>query len=266
MAPHQEHVEAGENHSTGLETAFVAALEWLLDIKIPTKSAASIKADVAKSADDPEEKEGCELLVKLHREALRRDAPARDALREKVQPAIVASLRASDLQRSPGWRAALDLYDAANAPIADGQPPLTHEIAQCYFNLHAFYQALVSDEEWKPLPEMARSDYTRQLAELYPGLPSTAKQWFGNLPAFWTDLYAEWTGLAPDQRAACRERLIAQLSGLKASPMAHLPMHAGRFDPWRLTGLQGENDAFRRLIGAMRYQGASISNMIATGS
>jgi len=131
-------------------------------------------------------------------------------------------------------KAALDLYDAANAPIAAGPPPLTHEIALCYFNLFAFYRALVSDKEWKPLPEMARSDYTRKLAALYPEMPSPSKQWLANLPAFWTGLYAEWVGLAPDQRAARRERLIAALSFLKTWPMSDLPMHAEHVDPLRV--------------------------------
>lgn len=265
MVQSQGHARAGENHSMDLASAMVAALEWLLDIQIPTKSAASIRADVAAAADDPEAKAGCEVIVNLHREALRRDAPARDALREKVQPAIVASLRASDLQRFPGWKASLDLYDAANAPIAAGQPPLTHEIAQCYFNLLAFHQALVSNEEWKPLPELARGDYTRKLAERYPGMPSTSKQWLANLPAFWTGLYAEWAGLAPDQRAAYRERLLSELAGLKTWPMADLPMHAGQFDPSRLMEQRGRQDAFESLIGVMRFQGAAISNLMKTG-
>lgn len=265
MAPRKKHARAGDSHSTDLGSAFVAAVEWMLDVKIPTKSAASIKADVAAGVDDPEEKRGCEAMIELHRTALRRDAPARDALREKLQPAFVASIRTSDLQSSPGLKAALDLYDAANAPIAAGPPPLTHEIALCYFNLLAFYQALVSDEQWKPLPEMARSDYTLKLAALYPEMPSPSKQWLANLPAFWTGLYAEWAGLAPDQRAARRESLIRDLSGLKTWPMADLPMHAGHFNPSRLIGLQRTNDAYQDLIGVMRYQGAAISKMIATG-
>lgn len=264
MVPRKKHEVGGDNHSTDLGSEVVAALEWLLDIKIPTKPAASIKADVAKGADDPEEKAGCEAIANLHREALRRDALARDALREQLQPGFVASIRASDLPSSPGFKAALDLYDAANAPIAAGPPPLTHEIALCYFNLFAFYQALVSDKEWKPLPEKARSDYTRKLAALYPEMPSPSKQWLANLPAFWTGLYAEWAGLTPDQRSAHRERLIAGLSFLKTWPMADLPMLPGTNDPslLDLIGVQRQNEAYQSIYRGLVAQGVNFSKII----
>jgi hypothetical protein len=244
-----------------LASATLAALEWLLVIQIPPKSAASFKVQIAADAEDPEGKVGCEALIDLHREALRRSAPARDALREQVQPAWVAGLRAAGAQFAPGWKAVFDLYDAANAPIAAGEPPLTQESAQCYFNLLAFHQALVSDEEWRPLPEMARSDYTRKLVEVYPGMPASVKQWVGRLPALWTGLYAEWTELTPDQRAARRDGLIAQLSVLKTLPMADLPMHAGRFEPTRVLEQRGRQDAIDSLMGALRFQGAVLSSL-----
>lgn len=188
----------------------VAALEWLLDVAIPPQLRALMQKEMTDtlSKNDQTEIEGLMKLIQLHQGLLPQPPEVRTAVREMHQPEIVAALRAGPDQVN---RMLVALYDAANAPIAQGNPPLTREMANCYLDLIGFVQSLAMNAEWHPLPEAMRGQQIQMLSVQYPFMPPQQQAWFAGLPLGWTQLRASWVTAPPETRSQLRLQILASM-------------------------------------------------------
>jgi hypothetical protein len=206
-----------------------AAFTWILDVPDRGTAVAEVfkiyrkwVMDADSGTSRPDEFEWVWRLIQLYRSIKGQNLETRDAVREEHQAKIIATMRA-DEKMAP----LVELYDAANAPIASGDPPLTREIANCYLDFVTFKHAIAANTEWNPLSTEARAHYTQILATQYPSLPQQYREWLASLPRCWTNFRSFWRNGSAETRQQVRQEILTMPS--KAG--LDIPLFAQAFTP-----------------------------------
>lgn len=196
-----------------------AYFEWILDVRLGARERELIRKSVIDdwAAGDQATMAVADTMRAMLDGLAGADQATREYWREYHQPQFVASLRA---QPSPLSSAVLELYDAANAPLAPGQPPLTKEIAVSLIELLAFMSAVARGMEPITLPEDVKNAWTSQLAGQYPHLPPEQQASIASSPLMWAQLRAEWVRLPEPMRAMYRQQWAMQMGPMLDSPGA----------------------------------------------
>jgi uncharacterized delta-60 repeat protein len=160
-------------------------------------------------------------IVHIYRAIADQNIETRDAVREEHQAELVARMRADETKAR-----LVALYDAANLPIATGDPPLTQEVANCYFDLVSFNRAMAAGTEWHPLPAHERARYTQILSSQYPELPREHREWLAGLPRGWTAWRAYWRNASEAERQRLRQELLAHGVNIPAFAQSFTPPEA----------------------------------------
>src|SRR5262249_12699118 len=155
---------------------FIAALGWILDVHIPPEVGQIIQNSLVAewSSGNAKTISEAQKFVSFYDQVSMLNLETRDAIREEHQAEFVASLRA---QGNDSTHTLIFLYDRTNIPMAMGTPPLTREIANCYFDLIGLVQSLQMGVEWRPLPDQVKLSYTQVLATQYPVLHPAQQAW-----------------------------------------------------------------------------------------
>jgi hypothetical protein len=196
-----------------------AFFEWILDVRLGDRERDLIRKSLMDdwTSGDQATIATAGTMRSMLDQLAGADQATRDYWREYHQPQFVASLRA---QPSPESQAVLELYDAANAPLAPGEPPLTKEIAVSLMELLAFMSAVARGMEPIPLPEDVKTAWTSQLAGQYPYLPRGQQASIATSPLVWAQLRAEWGRLPESMRAMYRQQWAMQMGPMLDSPGA----------------------------------------------
>lgn len=133
-----------------------------------------------------------------------------DSLREQGERALVASLRAA---RTPFGDYFVAAYDQVNAPLAPGDPPLTHEVAAAFVDVLAFVDAVATGAQPQTAPPELRALWTAQLTAGWSRLPAPLRTWLCRMPVTWSELRHQWLTLPDEQRWQMVAALQAQAPG-----------------------------------------------------
>lgn len=150
----------------------------------------------------------------------------RIVIREQNQEAWVNGMRQLD-HALP--RALVAIYDAANAPIAAGSPPLTAEAADAVLDLWQFQSTVVNGAAVDISPAQ-RGTWRQRLAACYPQLDPAQQQWIAAAPLTSPMMRAAWKDLPPTQRELHRQTMatyLPQLSMFVQAVMQGGPSAAG---------------------------------------
>lgn len=131
-------------------------------------------------------------------------------IREQTQEGWVNGMRGLD-HALP--RALVAIYDAANAPIAPGSPPLTAEAADAVLDLWRF-QSTVVNGVTAAISPAERTTWRQHLVACYPKLDRARQQWIAAAPLTSPMMRAAWTDLAPNQREIQRQAMATYLPQL----------------------------------------------------
>jgi hypothetical protein len=115
-------------------------------------------------------------------------------------------------------KALLQLYDAANAPLAPGSPPLTRESADCYMDMMTFIQAEVMNMAARSLPQEIREAWFHQLISEYPGLPDPVRAFIGDTPLKWRHLQASWPQIPAPEKERYRQEWAKEFGLARPQP------------------------------------------------
>jgi hypothetical protein len=112
-----------------------AFYKWALDLSLPEHVKELIKENMinAWTSSKPEYTQLYEEIMKKIQDIEKMEQVARDNLQEQFQQQFVESLKS--FKAEPVSGALLQLYEAENAPIAPGNPPLTKKIADTSIEL-----------------------------------------------------------------------------------------------------------------------------------
>jgi hypothetical protein len=138
------------------------------------------------------------------------NADKRIVFREQTQEVWVNSMR-----QLPGPLPAtlVSIYDAANAPIAQGFPPLTAEAADAVLDIFAFQSAVVNGVEM-PIAPQQRQAWRAHLAAQYPMLAPPIQQVIAAAPLTGPMMRAQWSDLGASQRGMVRQMWAMELPQL----------------------------------------------------
>lgn len=189
-------------------------LAWLLDIELPNEIHTLVERDLT---DWPE----VSALTALLAANGTTTTAVRDLLREQQQPAMISALRGRSDQAST---ALVELYDAANPPLAPGSPPLTAEVARAYLSLLSFVDALMEGRDWTPQPPDLEQAFTAQLVAGYGMLTLEQQAWLATLPIEWARTRVLWAQASPPAREQLTRHLVDNLGAtVQATPLLAEP-------------------------------------------
>jgi hypothetical protein len=151
------------------------------------------------------------------------DEDQRLIIREQTQEQWVNSMR---MVQHPLAQSLVAIYDAANAPIAPGLPPLTEEAADAVIDIYAFQSSVVNGVEVAITPAQ-RNNWKQHLAASYPMLDPITQQQIGAAPLAAPVMRAGWKAFTPAQKQAQQQawaaglpQVMAWINGIMQGPVA----------------------------------------------
>jgi hypothetical protein len=186
----------------------VAIVEFMLQATLPAPTRQLLDATV----DAMGERMFADWLATYDFIAAADDDDKRAIFREQNQEQWVDSMRVIS---HPLSQALVAIYDAANAPIAPGTPPLTAEAADAVLEIYAFQSAIVHGVNMH-VTDQERNAWIQRLAACYPMLDPAHQQWIGAAPLTAPMMRAGWKELAPAQQHAQRQAWAHGLPELTA--------------------------------------------------
>jgi hypothetical protein len=197
----------------------------------------------------------------------------RIVFREQTQEVWVNSMRQLP---GPLPAALVSIYDAANAPIAQGFPPLTAEAADAVLDIFAFQSAVVHGVEM-PIAPQQRAAWRAHLASQYPMLNPSIQQVIAAAPLAGPMMRAQWSDLGTFQQGMVRQQWAMELPQL--TMFVNAVMQGGGMPPaaaqppawWGQRGPQaahqppGNDQEAIRQLQQLRRNDQMVVNALNTG-
>jgi hypothetical protein len=180
-------------------------LEWLLDVPFTTTQRDTVRDHLASawSRNDRTEIEGLAGVLNARTQFDALEPAKRELARQAAREAVLKESRADAAKGDKLAALIVAAYDAAHAPLAPGDPPLTRQSADASLEVLYFMAAVVAaaptDSNHPTKPKL--DEWSKTLAAQYPNLPPDAKKEIAGAPLAWAALRAAWPELTPDQRA-----------------------------------------------------------------
>ena len=192
--------------------------EWLLDAQLTVGQRAQFRDSLVRSWKTRQKDDiDATLNVLKFQDQLSGKTPeeqrlVREVLREKYLD-LMRQTPNDDLSR---W--VLNIYDSAHRAIADGNPPLTMQVADAYAEFVAFMvteclhkEAFVPDRHFKD--QLAQS-----LAEKYSSYSAEQQKQFSQVPLLWEALRFRWARLSERERETFRREWKPAAESLLTGP------------------------------------------------
>lgn len=186
----------------------LAVTEFMLQARLPEPT----KQLLAASLDQFGEAQFASWLATYDAVVAAEDEDHRLIIREQNQEQWVNSMR---MIQHPLTQTLVGIYDAVNAPIAPGVPPLTEESADAVLDIYAFQSSVVNSTEVQLTPAQ-RNNWKQHLAAAYPMLDPATQQQIGAAPLAAPVMRASWKAFAPAQKQSQRQAWAAGLPQVTA--------------------------------------------------
>jgi hypothetical protein len=186
----------------------VAITEFMLQVRLPEPTRQLLAATV----DATGEAMFADWLATYDLVAAADDDDKRLIIREQAQEQWVNRMRGIP---HPLPQTLVAIYDAANAPIAAGMPPLTEEAADAILDIYAFQSSIVRGADI-PVTDQQRNAWRQHLVACYPMLGPADQQWIAAAPLTAPMMRAGWKELTPAQQQVQRQAWAAGLPQLAA--------------------------------------------------
>jgi len=205
-------VEGNPPLTQGMIDRFAGFMEWLLDVPLTTGQRDDVATGLVHSwqTGDAEEKQGVVNVLSLAEQVAQREEAERALVREQLQALLLQQVRQMPDDPAAQWM--LAVYEAGHQPIADGQPPLTRQMADAFAELMCFMIGEVVGQE-VPTPPEFRTAAADLLAARYVELEPQGQQEVSQLPIVWAALRVAWPTLSDDDKDQYRSQWRGMLQG-----------------------------------------------------
>ncbi|PYT96582.1 MAG: hypothetical protein DMG38_23225 [Acidobacteria bacterium] len=196
----------------------IGLFEWLLDAQLTIEQRAQFRDSLVDSwktsrRDDID----ATVNVLNFQDQLGRKTPEEQRLlREVLREKYLDLMRQTPNDVLSRW--VLNIYDSAHRPIADGNPPLTLQVADAYAEFVAFMvteclhkKAFIANRHFKD--QLAQS-----LAAKYSSYSGEQQKQFSQIPLLWEALRFRWARLSEPERQTFRQQWIPAAQSLLAGP------------------------------------------------
>ena len=199
-------------------------MEWLLDARLTAEQHQQFQDSQVRTwkAHDAAGIAATLDTLKFHADLGRKTEAERNAVRDLLQSQYLDLMRKTPNDVLSQW--ALAIYYAAHRPIAQGNPPLTRQVADAYAEVTCFAisevvggKAFTAD---KALKDRMASAFIAQ----YPSLSPDRQKELSQYPAMWSAISFAWPTLPEAERANYRQQwtpaVRALLDSAGAAPKA----------------------------------------------
>jgi hypothetical protein len=202
---------------------FTYFVEWLLDVPLTQQQKQLVATSFVEAWEKQDAEEIQGYVDTLDLEAQVSALPKEDRLlvREQVQPQVLELLRNQPNDEGARWL--LGIYEAGHQPLAEGNPPLTRQMADAYVELMCFMLSEVIGEPLPASPEL-RDALAASLKASYPQLTAEEQAEYAQMPLLWAAYQAAWPELPEEEKETQRrqwaETLRPQVEQARAAAQA----------------------------------------------
>ena len=180
--------------------------EWLLDTRLTEEQHLQFQDSIARSWKTGNQNEiaGTLNVLKFHEDLGRKTEAERNAVREMLLGKFLEAMRAAPGDTLSRW--VLAIYYSRHTPIANGNPPLTRQVADAYAEVNCFMIGeVLGGDTFKPGKDY-KDGLAKTLAAEYPNLGPERQKEMSQLPLAWASIRLTWAGLSEAERAKYREQ------------------------------------------------------------
>jgi len=190
-----------------LTESICAFYKWVLNLTLPEQVTELIKENMidAWTSSKPEDIQGFEEIVKKIQDVEKMEQVARDNLRGQIQQQFVESLKTSKADPLNG--ALLQLYEAENAPIAPGNPPLTKKIADTSIELINYQYLMAQNMRITKLTTEHKVVWRQMLGSNWSNMTAEWKNFYIAAPLTWAQIQS----MSMEEKAAYNQNFKANL-------------------------------------------------------
>ncbi len=177
---------------------------WMLGVSLTEGQRDAIRDDLVGSwrKKDQEEIDGTLQILKLRDEVAKLNDTERELVRAQLETELLAQLRQQPDEPTAKW--VLGVYEAAHAPIAPGDPPLTRQAADAYAEVLAFVINEVAGGEPVAADQAFRDAFAEALVTGYPSFEPSQQEQLAKMPLYWAVTRVAWPMLPEAERARYR--------------------------------------------------------------
>ncbi len=190
---------ASESLTRATHGRLMQIIEWTFKAPLTADQRARLSDIVVKEWRDPKDREGLKewLGIADHIDTL--PEAQRPNVREQLLQQILPALRdAAKTDANARWF--LGVYEAANRPIAAGNPPLTRQASDALIEMLFFMASQAHGVTLEPGPA-ERDEMARALVAAWPKLPAERRKEVAGAPLQWAGLRASWDVSSAADRA-----------------------------------------------------------------
>jgi PDZ domain len=192
--------------------------EWLLDAQLTTEQRSELQeALIGKWNSHRQDHINTDLKVMNQWDGLKKLSPEdQDVTREKLRALYLDMIRQASRQ-TPNFKWGqwvLNVYDSAHRPIANGDPPLTRQVADAYAELISFMVSECLHQAAFQANRQFKDQLAQSLATTWSAYPPQAQRSLSQLPATWKAVRYNWPRISEPQRETYRKEWATVLLGL----------------------------------------------------
>lgn len=179
-------------------------LEWTLDATLSQQQRLEVRESLVTAWEDKD----TETMTSTGEiVALMEQLPAlaeadRNLLRQSLGAELLGSARAAP--EDPGNQWLLGIYNSAHAPLAQGNPPLTRQVADAMVEMVVFMIAQATGTEGLTATPEMRDEFAADMTAQWPELAPEQQAEASKLPLEWAALRVVWPTLDDEQTAQLR--------------------------------------------------------------
>jgi len=184
----------------------VRLFEWLLDARLTEEQHQRFQDSLVRSwkTANAAEISGTLGVLHFHDELGRKTELERNAMREALLGQYLELMRGSPTDVLSAW--VLEIYYSAHTPIAQGNPPLTRQIADAYAEVNCFMiSEVLGGEAFKP-DKAFKDQLSNALTAEYGKFTPERQKEYSQLPLAWASIRMTWSGLGESERATYRQQ------------------------------------------------------------
>ncbi len=209
----------------------VRLFEWLLDARLTEEQHQQFQDALVRTwkTADPAGMSGTLGVLQFHDDLGRKTELERNAVREALLDKYLELMRQTPTDVLSAW--VLEIYYSAHTPIAQGNPPLTRQVADAYTEVNCFMiSEVIGGEAFKP-DKAFKDQLTSALIAEYRNFTPERQKEYSRLPLVWAAIRMTWLGLGESERARYRQdwtpgvraMLAPDAAEKKAAPTAQQP-------------------------------------------
>jgi len=179
---------------------------WLLDARLTEEQHQRFQDSLVRSwkTANAAEISGTLGVLHFHDELGRKTELERNAMREALLGQYLELMRESPTDVLSAW--VLEIYYSAHTPIAQGNPPLTRQIADAYAEVNCFMiSEVLGGEAFKP-DKAFKDQLSNALTAEYGKFTPERQKEYSQLPLAWASIRMTWSGLGESERATYRQQ------------------------------------------------------------